>query len=252
MKAFKNLTPQARAHAEGANVRLCLNARTHPSQFGLPTREEIKIVRRALGHHLPSRSRPPRLPPIKEDEIAEIVWQGEEQDGFDSDHEQEEDEGEDEDEGEEGEEAGGEEDEGGEDDEGSEDEGEPDAEEDDERELEQLRAQALPISDRTRLAKGRAFLCWDNKEKTSFFPIVLTEDWTKGMVKMKCACLEKKAGSIYTIDPHWKGESEASKDKAFINLMFEVPGEGLREVEGGLETTSGKEKAWSMQRVQRQ
>lgn len=96
------------------------------------------------------------------------------------------------------------------------------------------------------------FLCWDNKEKTSFFPIVLTEDWTKGMVKMKCACLEKKAGSIYTIDPHWKGESEASKDKAFINLMFEVPGEGLREVEGGLETTSGKEKAWSMQRVQRQ
>ena len=35
-------------------------------------------------------------------------------------------------------------------------------------------------------------------------------------------------------------------------LVFEVPGEGLREIEGGLETTSGHENAWSMQRVQRQ
>ena len=110
----------------------------------------------------------------------------------------------------------------------------------------------VAITDRTRLANGRAFLCWDNKERTSFFPIVLTEDWVKGTQKIKCACLEKKEGSTYTIDPRWKGNSAASKDKAFINLIFEVPGEGLRPIAGGLETPSGTEKAWKMQRVTRQ
>ena len=40
--------------------------------------------------------------------------------------------------------------------------------------------------------------------------------------------------------------------KAFINLIFEVPGEGLREIAGGLETPSGTEKAWKMQLVTRQ
>ena len=72
--------------------------------------------------------------------------------------------------------------------------------------------------------------------------------------KIKCACLEKKVEgqSTYTIDPRWKGNSAASKDKAFINLIFEVPGEGLREIAGGLETPSGTEKAWKMQRVTRQ
>ena len=81
---------------------------------------------------------------------------------------------------------------------------------------------------------------------------MLTEDWVKGTQKIRCACLEKKTDSVYTIDPAWKGDSEASKDKAFINLIFEVPGEGLREIEGGLETPSGQEKAWKMQRVARQ
>ena len=95
---------------------------------------------------------------------------------------------------------------------------------------------------------------WDNKEKTSFFPIVLTEDWVKGTQKIRCACLEKKVEgqSTYTVDPRWKGDSAASKDKAFINLIFEVPGEGLRPVAGGLETPSGVERAWKMQRVTRQ
>ena len=253
VKAFKNLTPQARAHPEGAEVRLCLNARTEPSQFGLPTMEEIKEIRRDLGHHLPSRLRPPRLPPIKEDEIEAMFWEGAEpEEGFDSDHEEEEERGEEED------------DDGGSteahagaasevDDDGTDDEGEPDADETDEQVLQQLREQAQPIKDRARLAKDRGFLCWDNKEKTSFFPIVLTEDWSKGMVKIKCACLEKKgASSLYTIDPRYKGDTNKSADKAYINLIFEVPGEGLREVEGGIETTEGPEKAWKMQPVTRQ
>ena len=248
VKAFKNLTPQARAHAAGAEVRLCLNARTQPSQFGLPTREEIKVVRRDLGHHLPSRSRPPRLPPIAEDELEAIVWEGAEleQEGFDSDHEEAEEE-----EGEEG--TGGAADAASEADEHESDEGEPDADEDDEQVLQQLREQAKPIKDRTRLAKDRGFLCWDNKEQTSFFPLVLTEDWVKGMVKIKCACLEKRGtNSVYTIDPMWKGDSNKVADKAFINLIFEVEGEGLRKVEGGLETPSGIEPSWEMRRVTRQ
>ena len=254
VKAFKNLTPQALAHPAGADVRLCLLARTQPSQFGLPTMEEIKEIRRDLCHHLPSRSRPPRLPPIKEDEIEAIVWEGEEDEGgFGSDHEEEEDggeeEGDQEEEGSTG--AGGAASEA--DDDGTDDEGEPDAEEDDEQVLQQLREQAKPIKDRTRLAKDRCFLCWDNKEKTSFFPIVLTEDWAKGMVKIKCACLERKgASSLYTIDPRFKGNANKSADKAFINLIFEVDGEGLREVEGGLETTDGSERAWKMKLVSRQ
>ena len=140
----------------------------------------------------------------------------------------------------------------GDEDEGIDDEGEPDADPDAECELEQLREQALPITDRSRLAEGRAFLCWDNKEKTSFFPIVLTEDWAKGTQKIKCACLEKQADSVYTIDPMWKGDSSASKDKAFINLIFEVGGEGLREIAAGLETPTGVVRAWKMQRVTRQ
>ena len=118
----------------------------------------------------------------------------------------------------------------GDEDEGIDDEGEPDADPDAECELEQLREQALPITDRSRLAEGRAFLCWDDKEKTSFFPIVLTEDWAKGTQKIKCACLEKQADSVYDR----KGDSSASKDKAFINLIFEVGGEGLREIAAGL------------------
>ena len=36
------------------------------------------------------------------------------------------------------------------------------------------------------------------------------------------------------------------KDKAFIGLIFEVDGEVLRPVEGGLETPSGNKAAWKL------
>ena len=86
-----------------------------------------------------------------------------------------------EDEGEhDGDEDGGEEDEG-EEDEGEEDEneeGEPEADGEDEAVLEQLRAQAKPVEPRSRLAKDRGFICWDNAQRTAFFPLILTEAHT--------------------------------------------------------------------------
>ena len=244
VKAFKNLTPQARAHPAGAETRLCWNARTQPSQFGMPEREELKEIRKALGHYLPSRAREKQLPPVPEDEISELTWSGAtNEEGFDSDHEEEE--GRDDNDGGDA----GTADDQQEPEEDEEDDGEPDAEEEDERDLEQLRAQAIPIKDRKKLSKDRGFLCWDNKEKTSFFPLVLTEDWAPRMVKIKCACLEPRGQGVYTIDPSWQGETDRNADKAFINLIFEVQGEGLREVAGGIEMPQGPMQAWKMQRV---
>ena len=52
---------------------------------------------------------------------------------------------------------------------------------------------------------------------------------------------------MYTVDPKWKGDSTLSKDKAFINLIFEVPGEVLRPVQGGLTRPDGtNEPAWRL------
>ena len=83
--------------------------------------------------------------------------------------------------------------------------------------------------------------------QTSFFPLVLTEDWAKGMRKIMCACLEPTEDKkTFTIDPNWKGDSAKSEDKAFIGLIFEVDGEVLRPVEGGLETPSGNKAAWKL------
>jgi hypothetical protein len=76
----------------------------------------------------------------------------------------------------------------------------------------------------------------------------LAQDWAKGMRKIKCACLEPRGDGIYTIDPRWKGDSEKSVDKATISLVFEVPGEGLRRVEGGFQG----EPAWKLTLVGRQ
>lgn len=111
----------------------------------------------------------------------------------------------------------------------------------------QVRAQAKPIGDRLILAKDRAFLCWNDAEKTSFYPLVLTEDWEKGTRKIKCACLEPTSDKkTYTIDHNWKGDSDKSKDKAFISLIFEIDGEALRPVQGGLETPGGSLRAWRL------
>ena len=38
VKDFKHLSPQARAHPEGAELRMCAKSRTYPSQFEDPTR----------------------------------------------------------------------------------------------------------------------------------------------------------------------------------------------------------------------
>jgi len=54
---------------------------------------------------------------------------------------------------------------------------------------------------------------------------------------------------VYTVDPKWKGrDSPLSKDKAFINLIFEVPGERLRPVPGGLRRPDGSHEpaAWRL------
>ena len=75
-----------------------------------------------------------------------------------------------------------------------------------------------------------------------------TEDWSKGMQKMRCACLEPRGGGIYTVDPRWKGDSNKAIDKATIALIFEVPGEGLRAHPDGY----NGEDAWKITLVRRQ
>ena len=99
-----------------------------------------------------------------------------------------------------------------------------------------------------RLAKDRGFLCWDNAQRTAFFPLVLTENWSKGMRKIKCACLQPRGNGIYTVDPRWKGDSNKAADKATIALIFEVMGEGLRQMPDGFEG----EPAWKLTTVRRQ
>jgi len=69
------------------------------------------------------------------------------------------------------------------------------------------------------------------------------------MQKIKCACLEPRqhgGRKVYTIDPNFPGTSELSKDKAAIALIFELPGEVLRPIEGGIETTTGHFDAWHL------
>ena len=78
--------------------------------------------------------------------------------------------------------------------------------------------------------------------------LVVTEDWQKGMRKIKCACLLPRGDGIYTVDPRWKGDSDKAADKATIALIFEVQGEGLRQVAKGYEG----EQAWKLTLVSRQ
>ena len=67
------------------------------------------------------------------------------------------------------------------------------------------------------------------------------------MRKIKCACLEPTADKkIFTVDANWKGDSDKSKDKAFISLIFEIGGEALRPVSGGLERAEGAVQAWKL------
>ena len=132
--------------------------------------------------------------------------------------------------------------------ESEEDDGEPVADGTDEAELEEMRQQAHTIEPRERLAKDRGFLCWDNAQRTAFFPLVLTENWSKGMRKIKCACLQPRGNGIYTVDPRWKGDSNKAADKATIALIFEVMGEGLRQMPDGFEG----EPAWKLTTVRRQ
>ena len=220
VKDFKHLSAQVRAHPRGAEIRLRAKRRNYPGYFASPTLARIKLIRKKLGHHLRKRSRPAEQPPLVEEEVEELVWPGreeEEEEGLSSEEEEEGEESEADGEADDDEEAGEEE-----------DEGEPEADETDEAELEQMRQQAHAIEPRERLAKDRGFLCWDTAQRTAFFPLVLTENWTKGMRKIKCACLQPRGDGIYTIDPRWKGESDKGADKATIALMFEVMGEGLR------------------------
>ena len=78
--------------------------------------------------------------------------------------------------------------------------------------------------------------------------LVVTEDWQKGMRKIKCACLLPRGDGIYTVDPRWEGDSDKAADKATIALIFEVQGEGLRQVAKGYEG----EQAWKLTLVSRQ
>ena len=91
-------------------------------------------------------------------------------------------------------------------------------------------------------------MCWNTKDREGFFPLILTEDWSKGMQKMRCACLKPRGGGIYTVDPRWKGDSTKAVDKATIALIFEVPGEGLRVHPDG----HNGEEAWKITLVRRQ
>ena len=68
------------------------------------------------------------------------------------------------------------------------------------------------------------------------------------MQKIKCACLLPRGNAIFTVDPEYTGDSDKSKDKATIALIFEVPGEGLRKLTGGL---SGED-AWKLAHVSHQ
>ena len=112
--------------------------------------------------------------------------------------------------------------------------------------LEQLRAQALPPSRSSRgwpraarssvgTTRRRVKRFGEDARRPSSpscSPRTGARAWSRD--KTKCACLEKKEGSTYTIDlRRWKGDSDAAKDKAFINLIFEVTGEVLREIDGG-------------------
>ena len=73
------------------------------------------------------------------------------------------------------------------------------------------------------------------------------EEWAKGMKKIQCACLEPRGAGIYTVDPRYKGDSTKSKDKASINLIFEVPGETVRAKPGGYTPPGGqREDAWEL------
>ena len=76
-----------------------------------------------------------------------------------------------------------------------------------------MRQQAHAIEPRERLAKDRGFLCWDTTQRTAFFPLVLTENWTKGMRKIKCACLQPRGDGIYTIDPRWFGDADRERTR---------------------------------------
>ena len=87
-----------------------------------------------------------------------------------------------------------------------------------------------------------------NAQRTAFFPLVLTENWSKGMRKIKCACLQPRGNGIYTVDPRWKGDSNKAADKATIAIIFEVMGEGLRQMPDGFEG----EPAWKLTTVRRQ
>ena len=64
----------------------------------------------------------------------------------------------------------------------------------------------------------------------------------------KCACLQPRGNGIYTVDPRWKGDSNKAADKATIALIFEVMGEGLRQMPDGFEG----EPAWKLTTVRRQ
>ena len=80
-------------------------------------------------------------------------------------------------------------------------------------------------------------------------PLVEIENvhWLLALLRV-CACLQPRGDGIYTIDPRWKGESDKGADKATIALMFEVMGEGLRQLPDGFEG----ERAWRLTLVRRQ
>ena len=275
VKEFKNLSPQARAHPATAEVRILLRQRARPDLMGSATRQQIKAIRRELGHHLPSRLRPKRPPPVA---LDPIVWEGDppQEDGekeqedieglsvatlkerlkergernvprshaklvellqqsLDREEPEAEDEPEEED---------------------QEDEGEPDGDEptrDEQAVLEQLRADA-PSADRTQLVEGRAFFCWDNAKQEGYFPLVCKEDVRRRAQKIKVMCLMPLEGrdGVYVVDPEYDGETgDAWKDTALCKLIFDarpVTGEVWREVEGGCDG----QRAWRVVKVSRE
>ena len=275
---FKNLTPQARAHEAGAELRIVTKERTKPDPMGLPSRPQLKALRRDLEHNLPLRARAKRDPPPAP--LPPIIWEGHEDDeetgqepeedlealsiqelkerlkarGLrygEKKHEtllnrlredmarEEENEEEEEGEGEEQEE----EDVEGEAEQGSDDEG------DEEQLLQELRESA-PRVPRSELVEGRAFFCWDGAKKAGYFPMVCKDDIKKGQPQVASMCLMPAPGApgIYIVDPNFDGATgKYWNDHAMATLIFDaraVTGESWQEVRGGWK---GK-RAWKVRK----
>jgi len=74
VKMWKNLSAQQRAWPRGADAKLCAHVRCKPDPFGLPTMDELKDVRRQVGHYEADRAKAAQQPLPAGQEQTELVW----------------------------------------------------------------------------------------------------------------------------------------------------------------------------------